>query len=217
MNIVIRLILVSQFVFLSTVGQIPHSKTFISKNGFCTTTLFLDSLGNFYRESGCEGRSHISFGYYTLKGEKIDFAFQSFDSLSAIHAIKPGRSSGDSLITITFLSRQGQPIPNNYFSVDAIEASGKFYKTFKLTGNGEVIVDFKKYKELRLDYLEHIYNKKVIISITGNDIVTMLNLPKLFFYYPKPIPGKGKNFSLIMKKDGLYDSEGKGRLFSPDK
>ncbi|MDB5200655.1 MAG: hypothetical protein JWQ27_64 [Ferruginibacter sp.] len=207
------LILVFQSISLLIWGQLPNTKLFYSTDGFCSTSILMDSLGNAYRESGCEGRSSIALGTYRLKNDIVDFQFQNFDSESPIFEIQQKTPLMDSLITITILSRQGNPIPNTYFTVDAIDSSGRHFKTIKLNDAGQLQVNFKIYKELRLDYLEKIYGRKVRMPVSNSDVTVILNLPKFFFYYPRPRPVKGNNLSLRIKKTGLYDLAGKERLF----
>jgi len=209
-----KLIIISQLISLTVWGQLPNTKYFTSRNRLCSSTILLDSLGNFYKEGGCEGRSYISFGTYKLQGNRVDFTFQRFDSLPPIFQIKESTFSNDSIITVTFLTKQGNPLLSCHFSVDAIETSGKFFQTIGLNDKGQVKVNIKKYKELRLDYLEHIYNKKIRLPINNKDISIILSLPQLFFNYPRPRPKSGSRFSLLVREDGLYDLTGKVKEYS---
>ncbi len=211
----ILFIILFQFLYLITNGQVSTTKVFSSKSGFCSTTIMLDSLGNFYRESGCEGRSYISFGTYRYKNGIVEFRFLNFDSINPVNNILESTSrKNDSTVFITFLTKQGEPVSNSHFSVDAIDSSGKFLKTYRLDSVGRIEINFKKYKEIRLPYLAKIFTKKVRIEILKNNYTIQLNLPDLFFYYPNTKTESGNVFSLVLKKDGLYSLNGKEKEFS---
>lgn len=207
-----RLLILFQLLSLIVWGQLPKTKDFYSSEGFCSRTILLDSLGNFYKEEGCEGRSRISFGTYKITGDIIYFTFQKFDSLQPIFNITESPFSNDFDITVTFLTRQGNTLRSSYFSVDAIDTSGKFFQTIRLNDSGQIKVNMKKYKELRLDYLENVHHKKVRIPITNKDITVILNQSQLFFNYQRPRLENGNNFSMQLKKDGLYS--GKQKAYS---
>ena len=200
------------FQLLSVNGQLPKTKYFYSRHGSCSSTILLDSIGNFYKEEGCEGKSRISFGTYNLKGDNIVFTFQRFDSLEPIFNIAETTFQNDANITVTFLTRQGNKLVSNDFSVDAIDTSGKFFQTIKLNDSGQIKVNTKKYKVLRLDYLENIYRKKVRLQLDNKNIIVILNQPQLFFHYIRPRPENGNNFSTQLRKDGLYS--GNQKVFS---
>lgn len=200
-----RIFILFQLFSVVASAQLPRTQHYYSVNGFCSSTILLDSIGNFYREDGCEGRSRISLGTYTLKGNIVKFTFGRFaDSPPIFDIVTETNPSSQAFITVTFLTRQGNKLASNAFSVDAIDTSGRFFQTLSLNGAGQIAVDTQKHKELRLDYLEKLYGKEVRIQLSNKSITVILNQPQIFFNYLRPIPEKGIDFSMRVEKDGLY-------------
>jgi hypothetical protein len=204
-----RLLITFQLLSLLAGAQLPKTTHFISRNGLCVSSILLDSVGNFYREQGCEAKSRVSVGAYKIEGDKINFTFHRFDSLPPIFSITEDFSSSDSMIVVTFLTRQGNKLMSGVFSVDAIDTSGKFLQTLKLNGSGQLNINFRKFKELKLNYLENMYGTRVRVQLSNKNITVTLNQPALFFNYFRPRPEQGSNFSLQLRKDGLYAGEQK--------
>lgn len=213
-NKIIFILLAFSTTFNPVSAQLAKQTAFTAKSGFCSTTFILDSLGYFFREGGCEGRSSISYGKYKIHKDSVLFYFESFEKLPAILKKNNSKGSSDTICTITFLTRNGAPVPNNHFKIDAIDSSGKFFKEYKIDDKGSVRLNCNQYKELRLWYLEKIYNKKIRIPLQNGNTIIVLGLPKLFFYYPNPQVENGENFSLILKEDGLYALDKKEKIFS---
>lgn len=204
------------FVFFSSpiYSQLKTSKVYSYRNGFCSTIFSLDSLGNFYREAGCEGRSFIAYGKYLLRNGIIEFRFYNFDSLKVYKEIKKtNHTENDSLILVQFLTNGGTPVPNSNFIITALDTSGKISQTFKVDENGRVLLNFKKYKEIRLTYLESILSKKITLPLLKSNTTVVLNLPAMFFYYGRPRLDMSSVFSLRLKKDGLYELNGKEKVY----
>ncbi len=215
MKFLFSFLLVCLFVTISGKGQLSSTKTFSNRSGFCSTTITLDSLGNFYREAGCEGRSYIAYGRYLLRNGIIEFRFASFDSLTVYKEImkQSVNSENNSIVSIQFLTNKGTPVPNNNFDVTALDSSGKFTRVFKLDETGKIFVNINLYKELRLTYLERILGKNIILPEIKSDVSVLLNLPPMFFYYYRPRLDISSVFSLRLKKDGLYQLNGKEKVY----
>jgi hypothetical protein len=194
-------------------GQLKTTKIFSVRNGWCSTTFIIDSLGTFCREQGCEGRSHIACGTYQLKEDKITFAFNKLSDIPPFLKIQETSKLNDTTIKVTFRTCDNNIIHNDYFIVDAIDTSGKFFKTFTLNDNGEIfIVNPKKYKSLRLNYLQNFYGKWMYVDLKTNNMNIFLNFPKEFFYYSNPIAETDKTITMTLKTDGLYDINGKENI-----
>ncbi len=203
------------FLYISPAfSQLKSTTVFNHKSDFCSTNYILDSLGNFYRESGCEGRSYIAYGKYLLRNGIVEFRFYNFDSINVYKEIKKtSHTENDSLILIQFLTNRGTPVPNNNFIITAPDTSGKISQTFKVDENGRVLLNFKKYKEIRLTYLERILSKKITLPLIKSNTTVVLNLPAMFFHYGRPRLEMSNVFSLRLKKDGLYELNGKEKVY----
>jgi hypothetical protein len=199
-------------------GQLKTTQTFSVRNGWCSTTFIIDSLGTFCREQGCEGSSHIACGTYQLKADKITFIFNKLSDIPPFSKIQETSRLNDTTIKVTFRTCDNNVFRHDYFIVDAIDTSGRFFKSFYLNDSGEiVIVDPIKYKSLRLNYLQNFYGKWIYIDLNENNMQVFLSFPKEFFYYSNPIPESDKTITLILKTDGLYDIDGKENIIPLNK
>ena len=194
-------------------GQLKKTQVFSVREGLCSTTYTIDSLGKFWREQGCEGRSYISCGTYQLKEDKISFVFNKFDGISPFLKIQETSKFSNTEIKVAFRTCDNNIINSDYFIVDAIDTSGRFFKTFTLDTNGEIFVDARMYKSLRLNYLQNFYSKWIYVDLKGSNMDIVLNFPKNFFYYSKPKIEIDKEIKYTLKADGLYDTDGKKRIF----
>jgi len=204
------------FLYISPVySQLKSTTVYSYKSDFCSTNYILDSLGNFYRESGCEGRSYIAYGKYLLRNGIVEFRFHNFDSIYVYKEIKKAsHTENDSLILIQFLTNRGIPVPNNHFIITALDTSSKVSQTFKVDENGRVLLNINKYKEIRLTYLESILSKKITLPVIKSNTTVVLNLPTMFFHYRRPRLDMSSVFSLRLKKDGLYKLNGKEKVYN---
>lgn len=211
------LFFLSFLLFLSTsptYSQLKTAKVYSHRSGFCSTTYSLDSLGTFYIEAGCEGRSYIAYGKYFIRNGIIEFRFTNFDTLNVYKEIrKTNHTENDSLALYQFLTNESRPFSTVYFFITAIDTSDKVSRTFKPDENGKVLLNFKKYKEIHLTYLERILSKKITLPLTGSNTTVVLNLPAIFFRYRRPRIDNSSVFSLRLKKDGLYELNGKEKIY----
>jgi hypothetical protein len=213
MNLYVSTTILSLTFASISFGQLSKTHVFSVREGWCSTTYIIDSTGKFCRERGCEGRSHISCGTYQLKEDKITFIFNNFDSIPPVLKIVETSKLNDSTIKVIFRTCDNNIIYKDNFIVDAIDTSGRFFKTLPLNDNGEVFVNPKKYKSLRLNYLQNFYGKWMYVDVKTNNMEIVLNFPKEFFYYSDPIVETDKAITLTLKIDGLYDITGKEKVF----
>jgi hypothetical protein len=211
------IVIISLFLFAAQFcqAQLSSSKSFSNKSGFCSTTFILDSLGNFYRESGCEGRSYLSYGKYLLRNGVVEFRFESFDSINIYREVRRfDENKNDSIISIQFLTISQKPVPNTYFTITARDSiNGKGFLLLKLDENGKVLLNIKRHKEFRISYLEKIFSKQFVLPPLNSNLVIVLNLPTMFFYYNRPKVETSSVFSLLLKADGLYELNGKEKVY----
>ncbi len=168
-------------IFANSYSQLKTTKVFSNKNGFCSSTLLLDSLGNFFHESGCEGRSNIAFGKYTFRNSLIEITSSDYDSASAFKKI-PKKSLGinDSIATIWFLTIYNTPVSNNHFIVKATDSLNNFFELYKLNDEGQAFINVKKFNKVHLIYLEKIFDKIIVVTLSNNDAEIILNFPVCF-------------------------------------
>lgn len=80
-----------------------ETKVYYEKDGFCSTSLHIDSDSTYTFESGCEGRSYVSIGKWQIVGDSL-FLFPSEKStIQPFCTVKIESTSNDS--TITFVIR----------------------------------------------------------------------------------------------------------------
>jgi len=198
-------------------GQFKTTMTFYSTDHLCSTRYIFDSLGQFYLQGGCEGRGFISYGKYELKNDKLILNFQKIDTGTLFLKIKESKATNDTTIRVSFMDRYQNPIVRNYLKIDAIESSGKFFKPVSLDDKGGLTINPSKYHLLRLYATQGICGKLLYVALNTNDKEIIINFPKEFFYISYPILDNSKNYILTLKKDGLYDSAGKGKIVSLEK
>jgi len=196
-------------------SQLKNTKEYSEINGPCSSNIILDSLGYFFKERGCEGSSHISFGKYKItKNNIISFSFFSFDSLEPFRKIRRYKNTNknDSIITITLFSRENKPLGFN-FNIQVFDIDGK-PENVNTNEKGELFINHFLYKQLLLTQLLSIYKVAAPILIDKNSMEIYFNLPELFLIYPETILEKAEKLKLVFKKDGLYKLDGKTKLYS---
>lgn len=78
------------------------SKAYTIKNGFCSTTIFLDSDSTFTYETGCEGRSRVSIGKWSVVGDSVvlkPFGKLNIKPVCNVEVISSGKNDS----TVTFI------------------------------------------------------------------------------------------------------------------
>ncbi len=203
------------FLVPNSYCQLKTIKVFYNKSDFCSSTLILDSLGNFFRESGCEGRSDISLGKYTFRNGLVEMKSLDYDSISAYKKIlKKHLGLNDSIAIIQFSTAYNTPVSNNHFIVKATDSLNKLFELYKLNNEGQAFINIKKYNKIHLIYLEKIFDKTITVNLSNSNAEIILNFPGMFFSYPRPRFQKPSVYSVRIKKDGLYDITSKEKIYS---
>ncbi len=210
-------LLITFLLFLPTSFTFAQSKrnaTFSVKDGMCSDMYKLDSLGHFFHDSGCEGRYTQSIGSYQINQDKITFTAENQRHAAPVLKISECASLDDSTCKVIFKSRDGKVISDEHFIVDAIDTSGKFFKRCAFSNAGETLVNFKKYRSLRINNLQFVYNKWIYVDLKNRDMEIFLNFPEELFHYANPIIKTENPVTFTLKEDGLYSLDGKDKMFS---
>jgi hypothetical protein len=168
-------------------GQVKSTMHFSSRDGmFCSQTITLDSTGLFFQESGCESRSSISFGRYTLdKDNKISFQYLPFDSINPVARITEEESvnESDSLITITFYDRYNRPLGIN-FGIRLGDTSNQVHEMWT-NETGQIQVNRFFFRNVSLVQFLTMYRETVAIAIGQKPLKVYFNFPEQFLIYPE--------------------------------
>jgi hypothetical protein len=200
----IKMVLLSAF-FLHAKGQLKSTKHFSSQDGLCSQSIILDSTGIFFKERGCEGRSTISFGKYTIyKNNDIHFQFLPFSDIKPISKIVKTKIAEpkDSFVVITFYDRFKKPLSFN-FGVRVSDTANKVHEMWT-DETGQVRINRFMFKYVSLIQLLSIYDEVDGIEVNNAHLNVYFNFPDLFLQYPEIKVERPKKLVLYVKQDGLY-------------
>lgn len=211
-----KFIILFLFIILShfAEGQLSHSRHF-SNGGFpCNRNILLDSLGYFFKEEGCEGRSRISFGKYTIKqGNIVAFKFLPLDSIKPIKQIKYYDTKKDTLFTIAFYDRDGNPLGYN-FNIKFISSTGQVVEDAPFTElDGRMTIKPNQFKEILLNDLLPTF-KVQPVKIGNQSMEIWFNLPRMFLGYNEVREGKPEKLQLLMTDEGLMSVDRKQMMYA---
>lgn len=184
---------------------------------FCSQTMILDSCGVFFYESGCEGRSDISYGRYSINsGNILSFQYLSFDSMSPVRKVIQSQNAtlGDSSITLTFYDRYNQVLGST-FAILIGDTANKVHE-FWTDSKGQIELNSNTFKFVSLVQLTNIYGDTIKIEIGNSSAEIFLNLPRVFLIYPELTVSQSGTLNLQLKDDGLYSSKTKQLVFKKD-
>ena len=204
--------------FQSVSAQVGRTMHFSSRNGmFCSQTMILDSTGLFFKESGCESRSSISFGKFKLgKDNKISFQYLPLDSIHPVAKIAEEETvkESDSLITITFYDRYNSPLDINF----GIRLGDTCNKVHEMWTNeiGQIQVNRFLFRYVSLVQFLTMYREIDGIAIDQKSLKVYLNLPEQFLIHSELQIDKPKRMNLQLKQDGLYDIKLKEIVYKLD-
>jgi hypothetical protein len=206
-------LIVSSSVCLGQIGRSRHFSKWGELNGLCSRSLLLDSLGYFFKEEGCEGRSFISFGHYQVsKSGILTFSHLPADSLHAFQQIRRTKGPADTVLTLTFYDRYGKLL-RHVHSFQIIDNNGK-QESVWTDNNGQIILDRRLYKDVLITPLIVLFKQQEAL-VTGeeNVIDVFLDLPTMFLMYSEINFERPKSRPLVLKKDGLYEMDKKAKAY----
>lgn len=184
---------------------------------FCSQTIILDSTGLFFNESGCEGRSNISFGKYKLgKDNKISFQYLPFDSIKPIAKIiqEEKAEENDSLVTITFYDRYNHPLGFN-FGIRLGDTNNQVHEMWT-DETGQLKVNRFLFRYVSLVQFLTMYRETDGIPIGQKSLKVYFNLPEQFLMYPELQLDRPRKLNLQLKQNGLYDFNSKEIVYKLD-
>lgn len=200
-------------------GQLKHTTSYSAEASglsLCSGSIILDSLGFFYEEAGCEGRGYIAFGKYELlKERKLLLTYLGFDKIKPLIEVTRSaqKNSQDSIISIGFYAKDEVPLNQYYLSVDVIDSSGKFFKTYYPDKFGLIQIKSLTNKTLRIHSTDWFMGETKLIKISKESMKIKFNVPISFFYYKSPRRVKFDNILMVIEADGLYDTKRRKRWF----
>jgi hypothetical protein len=209
MSIQIRITFLLFLVCTTSFSQSRLSKAYSIKEGACESKYILDSSGIYFTTVNCNGSLTVDYGQYTSNAKQVNFKSKGFSSLAPIGSIVKGSTENDSISKVTFRARYKKTFLDKAFIVDAIDLTGKTYKRFLPDSNGAIMINFRRFKSLRLNYLDHFYVKRVYVHTSPFDQTIEVNLPKEFFSQQHPLLDPRPGFSLTVKAGELYTAAGK--------
>lgn len=184
---------------------------------FCSQTMILDSSGIFFHEGGCEGRSDISFGRYSINSDNIlSFQYLSFDSISPVRKVIQSQNAtlGDSSITLTFYDRYNQAL-GSAFGILIGDTANKVHESWT-DSKGQIELNSNTFKYVSLVQLTNIYGDTIKIEIGNSSAEIYLNLPRVFLIYPELTVSQSGILNLQLRDDGLYSSKTKQLVLKKD-
>lgn len=212
-NLPVLLLLFMLAINRPSSAQIASTRKFVSSEGFCRRTMYLDSSGLFFHEWGCEGRSNVSNGTYSIKGNKIAFSYARLDSLPPVAKVIESRfaNTHDSLITITLYDRYGARL-GLLFGVLLIDNSGKFIEVMT-EENGTIRANPLHYKYLTTRNVIFLSPNSVAVPLCGKSVDIYFNFPEEFLIYPEINVDEHRKFDLKLTPAGLYNYRTKTLLY----
>ena len=168
--------------------------------------------GTFLSGVGCESDLRVTFGkYFIRKNGNLRLKFLSLDSIVPIREIRETDQVTDSIVMFHLFDRQKKLVYSS-FQIVLRDTADKFENLW-LDDSGLIRINRFKYKELILAQLLLIYKEVAPIQITDKSMEIHFNLPNLFLHASQTSRGESKQQKLVVKKDGLYKSNRKQKLF----
>jgi hypothetical protein len=199
-------------------AQTKRTMHFSMRNGaYCSQSMILDSSGLFFQESGCEGRSKISFGRYQMgKDNRISFVSLPFDSINPVAKIVEGESvtENDSITTITFYDRYHRQLGFN-FGI-RLGDTGNLVHEMWTDESGAIQVNRHLYKKISFIQLLWMYKETDGIAIGQKSLKVYLNFPEQFLIQSELQIEHPRKTVLQLKQNGLYDPRTKKRMYQLD-
>lgn len=116
--------------------KICKVKSYGLQNGFCSTSLFLNSDSTFLYETGCEGHSQVTMGQWKMMDDSIQLSPIEASKLSLVCTVELlSKTKKDSKTTFFIVDKTGKPIP--YFIILPLKKSEKY----TYTSNARVVFD----------------------------------------------------------------------------
>lgn len=154
---------------LSSTGNCQQvtSKCYSVKNGFCSTSLYIDSDSTFTYESGCEGRSRVTIGKWRNINDSLHlYPFKKSEIQPICNLEMIGNSSPDTTTIFIIKDKLGSPLN------DLIMPKGKTYDIhdpimFQLMVNNwkdSLVISTSKIDTLELPRLTSLTGKNYIFS-----------------------------------------------------
>ena len=165
--------------------------------GFDEQYIF-DSSGLFFNMKIGEWNSFVSCGKYLFSKDSILLDYVYPEQLNPILKTEELPPVNDSIIDITINTRYGAPLKAY---VDLIEDGGRFLKEVQLDSTGTIQVNIKRYKSVRLSFLDHFYHKWIYVDLKTKSLTVTLSYPEIFFYNNHP------NTLIVYKPIFLYSND----------
>jgi hypothetical protein len=126
------------------------------EQGFCSTSTHLNSDSTFLWESGCEGKTTISIGFWKILGDSIEFISTKKNELNLIYHVQTTNSKPKRKTTIYLFDKTGKPLESlsiiplkkneNYLETDhrykIMDQDSNEIEQFFTDKFGKVIVNF---------------------------------------------------------------------------
>lgn len=154
---------------LNSTGNCPKvtTKSYSVVNGFCSTSLYIDSDSTFTFESGCEGRSRVTIGKWKIMNDSLQlYPFKKSDIQPICNLEFIGNSSHDSTTTFIIKDKFGSSLNN------LIMPKGRAYDIhdpimFQIIVNSwrdSLRINTSKIDTLELPRLTNLTEKKYVFS-----------------------------------------------------
>jgi hypothetical protein len=167
--------------------QVSESRIYSFQKGLCSSLIILNSDSTFLAENGCEGRSRITLGRWTIFGDSVKlepFAIETHNFICNIERI--GFVSENQNTTFFVIDKTGKPLSNFIIlplksdkeytftsnPMIVLDSTGKKAKVYSTDEGGYSTIDLTKVDTLEFSKLKMLTGKNYRFSANNlNDTI----------------------------------------------
>ena len=183
---------------------VASAKVYTLSNGFCSSSIFINSDSTFLYERGCEGSSRITLGQWKIIGDSIELEPLSIEKIDLVCGMSFSKNESEDFKTVFFIvDKIGNAVKNftilplkngeryTYSSDPSIIYTSKNIQaeTFETDTDGYVTIATEKFDTIDLAKLSILSDRKYRLStqnISDTVKITLnINSYGLMYFNPK--------------------------------